>query len=120
MMLVDTTVWVDHLRAGVPGLAVALRNGLVGTHPFVIGELACGRIPNRREVLRLLGRLPEAPVASAAEVLAYIEWNDVIGTGVGLVDVHLLVSAKLGGVRLWSRDKRLNAVAARLGLAHEE
>ena len=73
MILVDTSVWVDHLRAGAPALAVALEQGSVLMHPFVLGELACGNLKNRGEVLRLLGELPAAPMATDPEALNYIE-----------------------------------------------
>ena len=121
MMLVDTSIWVDHLREGVPALASALEQAGVLMHPFVRGELACGNLKNRREVLRLLGELPAAPLATDAEALAFIERRALMGRGLGYIDVHLLASVALaGGARLWTRDKRLAAVAADLKLAHAE
>jgi hypothetical protein len=121
MILVDTTVWIDHLRKGVPALAAALEEGQVLMHPFVLGELACGQLRNREEVLRLLGDLPVAPTAAEGEVLGFIERRALMGRGLGLIDVHLLASAALaGGARLWTRDKRLAAVAAELELAFAE
>ena len=121
MILVDTSVWVDHLRDGAPALAAALEQGSVLMHPFVLGELACGNLKNRGEVLRLLGDLPAAPLATDPEALNYIERRAIMGRGIGYVDVHLLASAALAGAaRLWTRDKRLAAVAADLKLAYAE
>jgi predicted nucleic acid-binding protein len=121
MILVDTSVWVDHLRDGTPALAAALEQGSVLMHPFVLGELACGNLKNRGEVLRLLGDLPAAPLATDPEALNYIERRALMGRGIGYVDVHLLASVALAGAaRLWTRDKRLTAVAADLKLAYAE
>lgn len=118
MILVDTSVWVDHLRSGDVALAAQLDAGHVLTHPFVIGELACGNLRNRREVLDLLGRLPSAPTASHAEALEFLERRALMGRGIGFVDVHLLASAALAGpVRLWTRDRRLATIALELDLA---
>ncbi len=117
MILVDTSVWVDHLRMGEPRLADALNAGLVCVHPFVVGELACGHLRNRVEVLSLLGELPRLPVATDTEVLGFIERRKLMGRGVGYIDVHILASTVLSGsARLWTRDKRLAAVAADLEL----
>ncbi len=121
MILVDTSVWIDHLRSGEPALATALEGGRVLMHPFVLGELACGNLENRSEVLRLLGDLPAAPTATDPEALGLIERRALMGRGVGYIDVHLLTSAALAGVgRLWTRDRRLAAVAAELELAFDE
>ncbi|MEO8381611.1 MAG: PIN domain-containing protein [Acidobacteriota bacterium] len=114
MILVDTSVWVDHLHRGVPAMASLLEDETVLMHPFVIGELACGDIRSRREVLHLLTTLPAAPVASDSEVLTMIERHKLMGRGLGYVDVHLLTSAVLCGCRIWSLDKHLAAVAAGL------
>lgn len=115
MILVDTSVWVEHLRHGSVELAALLENGDVATHPFVIGELACGTLRNRDEVLRLLERLPMLPVAEHAEALSFIESQRLMGRGLGWVDVHLLASATLARARLLTRDRRLAARAAALG-----
>ena len=90
LVLVDTSVWINHLRHGDAVLASALEEGNVLTHPFVIGELACGTLRGRAEILRLLSELPQAPVASNAEVLAFIERRQLMGRGIGFVDAHLL------------------------------
>ena len=119
MILVDTSVWVAHLRNGAPPLAAALEHGGVLMHPFVLGELACGNLKKRREVLRLLGDLPSAPQATNPEVMDFIERRALMGRGVGYIDVHLLASVALAGTaRLWTLDKRLAAVAADLKLAY--
>ncbi len=120
MMLVDTSVWIDHLRHGDAELATALRAAQVGVHPFVVGELACGNLRARSEVLGLLQALPPIAVATDKEVLFFMDEHALMGRGIGCVDVHLLASARLGGVLLWTRDKRLQAIATELGLAHAE
>ncbi|MFW6731445.1 MAG: type II toxin-antitoxin system VapC family toxin [Synechococcus sp.] len=117
MILVDTSVWVEHLRRGLPRLATLLQEGEVLIHPWVIGELACGTLSNRREVLELLQGLPVATVASDAEVLLLIERDKLMGRGIGYVDAHLLASARLSHCRLWTQDRRLAAVAQEQGLA---
>lgn len=121
MILVDTSVWVDHLREGAPALAAALEQGTVLTHPFVLGELACGNLKNRGEVLQLLGELPGAPMVADAEALEFIERRALMGRGIGYIDVHLLASVVLdGSARLWTRDKRLATIAEDLELAYAE
>ena len=120
MMLVDTSVWIDHLRYGDVPLTAALEAGQVWMHSFVLGELACGNLRSRVEVLGLLQALPPMPVSTDKEVLFFIDQHELMGRGIGYVDVHLLASARLGGAQLWTRDKRLHTVAAELGLAHPE
>lgn len=113
MILVDTSVWIDHFRKGDAALGEALMNGEVLTHSFVIGELACGNVGNRRQVLELLGELPRAREATHEEVMAMVESRRLMGRGLGYVDVHLLASSLLTrDTRLWTRDKRLAAVAS--------
>ena len=119
-MLVDTSVWIDHLRHGEAKLTDALQAGQVGMHPFVVGELACGSLRARAEVLGLLQALPRVPVATDKEVLFFMDAHALMGRGIGYVDMHLLASIRLGGALLWTRDKRLQAIAAGLGLAHIE
>jgi len=121
VILVDTSVWIDHLRSGEPMLATALDSGQVMTHPFVLGELACGNLANRGEVLKLIGDLPAAPTATDFEVLDFIERRALMGRGIGYIDVHLLASTAVYGVaRLWTRDRRLAAAAAEMRLAVDE
>lgn len=120
MILVDTSVWVDHLRGGLPRLATLLQEGEVLIHPLVIGELACGNLCNRQQVLELLQGLPAAIVACDSEVLLLIERDQLMGRGIGYVDAHLLASARLSHCLLWSLDRRLAAVAQERGLAAPE
>ncbi len=118
MILVDTSVWVDHLRVGDTILEALLQSGRVLAHPFVVGELALGHLRQRRAILMALQDLPRATAASDDEVLQFIERNALAGQGIGYVDAHLLASTRLtAGSSLWTRDGRLSAVAERLGLA---
>lgn len=121
MILVDTSVWIDHLRSGEPSLAAALEGGRVMMHPFVLGELACENLANRSEVLELLRNLPAAPTATDLEALEFIERRALMGRGIGYIDVHLLASVALSSdARLWTRDRRLAAAATELELAFGE
>ena len=118
MVLVDTSVWIDHLRGREPDLVSALEGDEVLMHPFVVGELACGNLRNRRELLSLWAGLPFAPSATDSEVLEFIERHKLMGVGVGYVDVHLLASTALwGGATFWTKDRKLSAIAAKIGLA---
>jgi predicted nucleic acid-binding protein len=116
MTLVDTSVWVDHLRRGDAGLVELLEAGRVLSHRFVIGELACGTLRNRREVLALLRELPDAPPAEHDEVMRLVNERNLAGRGLGWIDAHLLASALLANCRLWTRDRALAAAAADLHL----
>ena len=118
MILVDTSVWIDHLRSGDANLAALLDAGRVLAHPFVIGEIALGNLKRRARLLEALQDLPQASVAADAEILEFIEAGGLAGLGIGYVDVHLLASARLtAGSALWTRDRRLAEVAGRLGVA---
>ncbi len=119
MILVDTSVWVDHLRSGNAQLAELLERGAVLGHPFVVGEIACGSLTDRGAILALLQHLPMAAVAEPEEVLVFLTRHKLHGKGIGYVDTHLLASTALtGGAKLWTRDRRLHALARELGLAH--
>lgn len=119
MILVDTSVWIDHFRKGLPQLVMLLEQNFVLAHPFVLGELACGNLTSRTETLGLLYNLPAAPRASDAEALAFIEANRLMGKGIGFIDAHLLASAALGAdTRLWTHDKRLATVSKTLNYAY--
>jgi predicted nucleic acid-binding protein len=120
MILVDTSVWIDHLRRGDDELVAALLAGQVLVHPWVVGELACGVLQDRGQVLDLLRSLPASPAVVEDEVLFFIERYALMGRGIGYVDVHLLASARLAGARLWTRDKRLAAVANALDMFYME
>ncbi len=121
MILVDTSVWVDHFRRGDRALVAQLAAGQVLAHPLVIGEIACGVMPRRVETLSLLLELPVTRVASHAEVLAFIERQSLAGRGVGYIDLHLVASAMMTPhTRLWTRDRRLADVAGGLGVLYDE
>ncbi len=120
MILVDTSIWVDHLRHAEEALKALLVEGQVLIHPFVIGELALGSLQKRDIILQLLSDLPQAILASETEVLDFINRHALFGLGIGYVDTHLLASARLSGVMLWTKDKRLDAAAVKLGLAHKQ
>lgn len=118
MILVDTSIWVDHLRAGDQTVSTLLERGLVLAHPWVIGEIALGHLSNRREVIGLLASLPQATVATTAEVLSLIERHELSGRGIGYVDAQLLAATRLTrDAALWTNDKRLATAASRLGCA---
>jgi len=116
MVLADTSVWVDHFHQASVKLAALLDDGEVAIHPFVIGELACGNLTNRTEILSLLHSLPAVARVEDDEALFFIERHSLAARGLGLVDVHLLASSRMTGDPLWTKDKRLMAVAAELGL----
>ena len=115
-MLVDTSVWVDHLRRRNAALVGLLEQGQVWTHPFVIGELACGNLARRATVLSSLSALPQVPSVGHDEVLAFIETRRLMGWGLGWIDMHLLAAAKLAMLPLWTVDRRLKMAANELGL----
>lgn len=117
MILVDTSIWIAHLREGNQRLAGLLEQVQVLSHPFVIGELACGALRNRTAVLALLGNLPEAPIAEHQEVLEFVERERLHGRGIGWVDVHLLASVRLSDAALWTLDRPLARVASALKIA---
>jgi hypothetical protein len=117
VILVDTSVWIDHLRRGNARLASLLGDGVVLSHPFVIGEIACGALRQRATVPSLLAELPRVTTATHPEILAFIEARHLMGRGLGYVDVHLLAAASLDRVRLWTLDKRLDAAARALRVA---
>ena len=117
MILAGTSVWIDHLRTGDKHLAELLNSSQILVHPFVIGELACGNLHKRDNVLRLLNDLPRAPMASQKEVLHFIECNQLMGQGIGFIDAHLLASTALADVAfIWTHDKRLQKIARKLKL----
>jgi hypothetical protein len=119
VILLDTSVWIDHLRQGDAQVASVLQSGLVLTHPFVIGELACGQLKSRTEVLGLLAALPQARVAQDQEVLFFVERHGLMGRGIGYIDAHLLAATALTeDTRLWTRDKRLDSLAREFELAY--
>ena len=121
MILVDTSVWIDHLRQGNRVLSAALDSGRVLIHPFIVGELACGNLKRRAEILRHLRELPRVPIATDEEALGFIERRHLMGRRISYVDVHLLAAVALAGAaRLWTRDRRLGEIASDLALAVAE
>ena len=118
MILVDTSIWIDHLRKTDHQLSFLLNNGNVITHTAVIGELACGNLKNRQIFLSLLSQLPKAKHATDDEVLFFIETNKLMGKGIGYIDAHLLASTALTqSASLFTKDKRLKKSAQSLGLS---
>lgn len=119
MILADTSVWIDHLRNGDSVLASLLDQNEILMHPMVVGELACGNLRDREGRLGFLADLPQIPLASHQEVLTFIERNQLMGQGIGYIDAHLLTATSLAeSVLLWTKDRRLMTLAARMGLAH--
>ena len=116
MVLVDTSVWISHLRDGNACLENLLNDGHVICHPFIIGELACGHLKNRAEILSLLQALPTATNADDEEVLRFTENYLLMGKGLGYIDMHLLASAVLSKIPLWTFEKKLHEVSVKIGL----
>jgi hypothetical protein len=117
MILADTSIWIEHFRRGHSELQSLLHANEVLTHPFIVGELACGALQNRAEILHHLKALPEARQAEHHEVLLLIEKERLHGRGLGWIDAHLLASALLSGCRLWTLDKPLIAAAKALKIS---
>lgn len=117
MILVDTSVWVQHLRQGNEQLKSLLNEEKVLCHPFVLGELACGSMKNREEILRLLESLPQARIAEHEEVLRFLDAEELYSRGLGWIDVHLLASTLLSNATLWTFDKKLRTIASALGIS---
>lgn len=119
MILVDTSIWIDHWRCSDERLMRLLEAGQVLAHPFVVGELALSNLLHRQQVLTALQDLPQATMATDAEVLGLIEQATLAGSGIGYIDAHLLAAVRLTpGAQLWTRDKRLLLAGVRLGLAY--
>ena len=116
MVLVDTSVWISHLRDSNSYLEELLNEGIVLCHPFIMGELACGNIINRNEILSLLKSLPMANIAAHDEVLKFIEDRKLARKGLGYLDVHLLASSILSDSVIWSLDKKLSEIAMGLNI----
>ena len=120
MILVDTSIWIDHFRQLNPALVALISDGEICLHPYVFGELLLGGLPARSKISEQLEILQRPPVASEIETAAFIAWAGLVGTGIGYVDTHLLISAKLlANGWVLTRDKRLHKQANRLGLAYQ-
>jgi len=120
MILLDTSVWVDHLRLGDALVVQVLESGQAAVHSFVIGELACGNLKSRAGVIGLLRALSQVPTATDDEVLYFIDKHQLMGRGIGYVDAHLLAASTISGSLLWTRDKRLRSIATEQGVAYRE
>jgi predicted nucleic acid-binding protein len=118
VILVDTSVWIDHLRSGDRHLVELLGRDVAASHDFVIGEIACGNLKNRQEVLSLLSFLPKCEPATHEEVLFFIDRHQLMGRGIGYIDACLLAAASLGNCKLWTHDKRLAAIAEAMAVAY--
>lgn len=117
MVLVDTSVWVEHLRNGKIGLDVLLENDEVVCHPLIIGELACGNLRNRKEIFSLMQALPLAVQAEHEEVMRFIDTHHLMGQGLGYIDMHLLTSALLTHVPIWTLDNKLRKAYSKINPA---
>lgn len=117
MILADTNVWIKHFRESDPEFIELLNIGFIASHPFIIGELACGNLSNQAEILMLLNALPSTPIVEPAELLNFIENKMLMGLGLGYVDIQILASAIIGNVVLWTLDRRLNEAAKELGIS---
>ena len=118
MVLVDTSVWISHLRKGNAHLQYLLTEGKVACHPFIIGELACGNIKNRKEILSLLEALPKTELIRHNEILYFIDLHQLMRKGLGYIDTHLLASTQLSGIYLWTLDNNLKEAGDRLNLSY--
>lgn len=120
MILVDTSIWISHFREGNSQLKKLLLDELVVCHPFIIGELACGHLKNREEIIALLMSLPKARTVENDEIMHFIENRKLMGLGIGLIDVHLLASSLLTNSLLWTADKQLSTVSSKLNILYRE
>ena len=119
MVLVDTSIWISHFRKDNSHLKKLLLDESVACHPFIVGELACGNIKNRKEIISLLQALPQTLIAENDEILAFIEHKKLMGSGIGLIDVHLLASALLTNLPLWTADRRLRTTASKYSISYK-
>lgn len=120
MVLVDTSIWIDHLREGNHPLSTLLNQDRVLMHEMVAGELACGTLTDRKELLDQFSKLPQIQLISSREVMAFIEDHAVMGKGIGLVDANLLASTMRAGRKIWTRDRKLLTVAIELNLSFDD
>ncbi len=120
MVLVDTSVWIDHLRKNDQHLQLLLIDGEVACHPLIIGELVCGNLKNRKEIIDLLQALPMTLEIDFEEYLYFVEEHNLFGKGIGYIDIQLLASAKLSQTNLWTLDKRLKAIAVKFGINYKK
>ena len=116
MVLIDTSIWVEHFIRGLKELVTLLNKNEVAIHPFIIGELACGGLTNRAEILTLLRALPASTTIDLEEYLHFVNYHRLIGKGIGFVDIHILASAYIDGYFLWTADKKLQVIAKKMKL----
>ncbi|NNK94325.1 MAG: type II toxin-antitoxin system VapC family toxin [Desulfobacterales bacterium] len=120
MILVDTSVWIDHFRKSDQHLQFLLIDGEVACHTLIIGELVCGNLRNRKEIISLLQPLPMVQEINFKEYLYFVEKHNLFGKGIGYIDIHLLASAKLSQSKLWTLAKRLKSIALELGINYKK
>ncbi len=120
MVLVDTSIWIDHFRNSNDQLVELLNDGEVFCHPFILGELACGNIKNRKEIIAALKALPQSSLIEHDEIMIFIENNKIMGKGLGYIDVAILASSLVTDIPLWTFDQRLNAIAKKFKLNHSK
>jgi predicted nucleic acid-binding protein len=118
-ILVDTSVWIKHLREGERNLTQLLEQGLVACHPFIIGEIACGGIKNRYEIINLLNDLPSTDILDHSDIMEFIENRKIMNKGIGYIDVHLLGSALVSDTPIWTFDKALRKIANQLHIEYD-
>ena len=119
-VLVDTSIWVNHFRSGNEHLEQLLENTEVACHPLIVGELACGNLKNRKEILSLLSALPMAPEVDYDEAIEFIDLNKLMGKGIGFIDVILLASSRLSSLPIWTTDGKLKEAAQKLGISYKK
>jgi len=120
MVLVDTSIWIDHFRNSNDQLVELLNDGEVFCHPFIIGELACGNIKNRKKIIAALQALPQSSIIEHNEIMIFIEKNKIIGKGLGYIDVAILASSLVTGIPLWTLDRKLNDMATKFKINHSK
>ena len=118
MVLVDSSVWIDHFRNSNDQLVELLNDGEVFCHPFITGELACGNLKNRKDILTALQALPQSSIIEHNEIMIFIENNKMMGKGLGYVDVAILASSLVTGIKLWTLDQKLNDMAIKFNINH--
>ena len=118
-ILVDTSVWIKHLREGDQNLTQLLEQGSVACHPFIIGEIACGGIKNRNEIINLLNDLPSTEILDHADIMGFIENRKIMNKGIGYIDVYLLGSALVSDTPIWTFDKALRKIAIQLSIVYD-